>query len=333
MRPVPAAPNPRLRLIHGDERFLVDREVAVWRAAAASGELDVEVFDAPARLGPLRRSVMEVPFLDPERSIIVRDPPQLTGGARRGADPPEELASLLADAAPTTSLCLIAHARVPAQNPVLVAARRLGAVITLHSAPRGREVRAWVEAAIRERHLRVPPGTADHLLSTVGTDLGALSGELDKLAALARARPLTHVDVERLVAGDEGAELWEVLEHLLGASPARGAATLASLLDEGRSSQHLLAILGGQARDLLLVQSLLQAGRRTAAVAAELHIPEWRAERLSRQARSVPAATLAGWVQRLHDADRRAKAGEISDSEALRVFALHAAAEVTATRA
>jgi DNA polymerase-3 subunit delta len=322
-----------LRLVHGDERFLVDREVAAWRAAATSGELDVEVFDAPARLGPLRRSVMEVPFLDPERSILVRDPPQLTGAAKKGADSPEELASLLAEAAPTTSVCLVAHLRVPAQNPVLGAVRRLGGTVTLHAVPRGRDLRAWVEAAIRERGLNVPPVTAEHLLGTVGSDLGALSGELDKLAALARSRPLTRADVERLVAGDEGAELWEVLEHLLGPAPARGAATLVALLDEGRSSQHLLAILGGQARDLLLVQSLLQAGRRPAAVAAELRIPEWRAERLCRQARSVPAAVVAGWVRRLHDADRRAKAGEIGDAEALRIFALHAADEVAATRA
>jgi DNA polymerase III delta subunit len=324
--------NARLHLIHGEERFLVDQDVQRWRASVASREMNVEVFEAPGKLEPLRRSVMEVPLLDPERSILVRDPPQLTTSARRGIDPPEALATLLADIAPTTSLCLCAHVRISAQNPVLAALKRLGGTVSYHPVPKGRELRAWVDTAVRERQLRLPAGSVEHLLRNTGSDLGVIVAELDKLGALAASRPLTPGDVRRLVAGDESAELWNVLEQLLGPSPARGAATLAALLEEGRSTQHLLAVLAGQARDLLLAQSLLHAGRGPSAIASELRIPDWRAERLARQARAVAAPVVAGWIRSLHEADRRAKAGEIGDAESLRVFALHAADSVAAGR-
>lgn len=325
-------PPARIHLIHGEERYLVDRSVMEWRSGASAGELDVEIFESPTRLDPLRRSVMEVPLLDPVRTILVRDPPQLSAAARRGADPPEALASLLGEAAPTTSVCLVAHTRVPAQNPVHAALKKLGGSVVYHPTPKGRELRTWLEAAVRERGIRLPAGSIEHLLRTVGADLGALTSELDKLEALSAGRPLTRGDVDRLVAGDVPAELWGVLEQLLGSSPGRGAATLLALLDEGRSSQHLLAVLAGQARDLLLAQAVLRTRGNAARLASELRIPDWRADRLLRQARDVPPGVVAGWIRELHEADRRAKAGEIGDAEALRIFALHAAESVSSNR-
>jgi hypothetical protein len=52
-----------------------------------------------------------------------------------------------------------------------------------------------------------------------------------------------------------------------------------------------------------------------------------------RQARSVPAAVVAGWLRELHEADRRVKLGELGDQDVLRLFGLRAAAAVTAARA
>ncbi|MBV9100528.1 MAG: DNA polymerase III subunit delta [Candidatus Dormibacteraeota bacterium] len=329
---MPRTDSAPLLLIHGEERFLVDRAAAAWRARTRSAQLDVEVFDAPARLLDLRRSVAEVPLLDPERSILVRDPPQLAGGARRGADPPEDLAALLAERAPTTSVCLVAHVRVAPQNPVPAAVRELGGAIEYFAALRPREVRAWLDAEVAARGLRLGPGSDRHLLHAAGSDLGALSSELDKLAALAGGRALTAGEVAAAVAGDEPAEMYGVVDQLLGATPAAGAATLERLLAEGRSSQHLLSILAGQVRDLMLAQSHIHLKGSPAGLAATLRIPEWRAERLARQAPRVTPAVAAGWLHALHEADRRIKAGEIGDADALRLIGLRAAGEVTASR-
>ncbi|HXO15663.1 MAG TPA: hypothetical protein VN835_04925, partial [Steroidobacteraceae bacterium] len=166
----------------------------------------------------------------------------------------------------------------------------------------------------------------------VGSDLGALTRELDKLAALAGGGALSIADVRAAVAGDEPAEMWSVLEQLLGPTPGRGPATLDRLLADGRSSQHLLAILAGQVRDLMLAQSHLHVRGSPAGLAAELHIPEWRADRLARQARVVQPQVVAAWLRALHDADRRVKAGEIGDVDALRLIGLRAARQVSATR-
>src|SRR5215469_17459781 len=103
-----------LLLVHGEERFLVDGAVRAWRerVRARSPALAIEVFDAPAKLDGFRQSIAEVPLFDPERTVLLRDPPQLATTARRGSDSPETLAGALESQAPTTSLCIVSHGRV-----------------------------------------------------------------------------------------------------------------------------------------------------------------------------------------------------------------------------
>ncbi|HEX6539681.1 MAG TPA: hypothetical protein VF155_10925, partial [Candidatus Dormibacteraeota bacterium] len=321
-------------LVHGEERYLVDGAVRSWRerVCARSPELDIEVFDAPPRLEAFRRSLAEVPLLDPERSVLLRDPPQLAATARRGSDPADVLARALAERAPTTSLCIVSHNRVAPQNPVLAEIRRLRGAVQYFAPLRGRELRTWLDRQIAARGLRLGRGAAEPLLQAAGSDLGALSSEVDKLVAYAAGRQLGAGDVTAAVAGDEPAQLWSALENLLGPTPARGAAVLDELLADGRSSQHLLSILAGQLRDLILAQAYMRVRGSAAGLAAELRIPEWRAERLARQARAVPPATAAAWLGELSEADRRVKAGEVGDQDALRVFGVRAARQVTAGR-
>ena len=329
-----AAINDHLLLVHGEERFLVDTAMRAWRdrVRARSPALDIEVFDAPAKLDGFRQCIAEVPLLDPERSVLLRDPPQLAATARRGSDSPDALASALTDQAPTTSLCIVSHGRVAAANPVLAAIRTLRGSISYFAPPRERDARAWLDRAITDRGLRLGRGSVEHLLEAAGNNLGALSSELDKLQAYAAGRPLTADQVSRAVAGDEPPELYGVLEHLIGQAPASGAAVLDELLADGRSSQHLLSIIAGQLRDLILAQAYMRVRGNAIGLAAELHIPDWRAERLARQARSVPPPLAITWLRQLHEADRQIKNGEIGDQDALRVFGLAAAAQVVGAR-
>jgi DNA polymerase-3 subunit delta len=302
--------------------------VHAWRHHARSQQLDVEVFDAPARLDDLRRSVSEVPLLDPERTILVRDPPQLSGAGRRGADPPERLATILAERPPTTAVCLVAHARVAPQNVVLQAVRSLGGRISYFPPPRGREVRAWLEAQVSARGLHLEPGTVDQLLQAIGPELGALSTELDKLEALAAGSPLTAAEVQEVVAGDAPMETYGLLDQLVGAQPGRAASTVDRLLARGSPTQYLLAILAGQVRDVMLTQAHLHQRGTAAGLAGELRVPEWRAERLVRQARALTPAMASRWLRALHDADRLVKSGDIGDADALRLVIARAAEEV-----
>ena len=96
-------------------------------------------------------------------------------------------------------------------------------------------------------------------------------------------------------------------------------------------AQYLLAILAGQIRDLVLAQAHIQTHGSASGLASELGKPDWAVERLVRQARAVPSPRRR-WLGTLHDADRKLKTGEISDTDGLRLAVLGAAADLTAAR-
>ncbi len=239
---------------------------------------------------------------------------------------------ILGELAPTTVLCIAAHAKIPDRNAVLAAVKARGGTVLFHPAVKGRELRSWVEREIAEHGLRLASGSVDHLIRVAGPDLGSIESELDKLVAFADGKPLSISEVRSAVAGDEATGLYETLGELLGPTPAKGAESIDRLLSEGRAGPYLLAILAGQIRDLVLAQAYLQQHGSGAGLAAALGKPDWQADRLSRQARSVSATLVAGWLAALHDVDRKLKTGEISETDGLRLAVLRAAAEVTAER-
>ncbi|MDQ6846745.1 MAG: DNA polymerase III subunit delta [Candidatus Dormibacteraeota bacterium] len=320
--------GPGLLLVHGDEPHLVDVTVARWRAAVHAD--DVEVIDAPARLEPLIASLVDVPLFASERHVLVRDLPQLSG-ARRGTAGVDELSRALAMRAPTTHVCFAIRATVAAGNPILAAIHANGGQVVQHQKLRPSERRQWLDTEVRSRGLRLPPGGTDLLLRCTAGDLGAIRGELDKIAA--HGERISTEQLEHLVAGTEQLELYRVLDLLAGPQPAAGAALLTDLIAEGRSTQYLLSILAGQLRDLLMVHALLLRGQRgTPALAAAMRIPAWRAERVVRTAQAIPAMLATRWMHELQRIDAGMKAGEVDDAPALRHWGLAAAHSVAGRR-
>jgi DNA polymerase-3 subunit delta len=337
MTGVPPPAPPPLVLIHGEERHLVDVEAQAWLAAAraqSASDLNVEVIDAPAKLDQVRRSLAEMPFLDPVRHLMVRDAPQLAERARRGAEPADLLVTALEQRSETTVVCFVVHGKVAGANPVLTAIRSLGGRISYHGPVKGRDLRTWLEERLRRAGLRLPRDAVDHLIATTGGELGLLDSEVAKLVAYAAGRQaLTVAEVRRLAGGQEQVEVWSVLDRLLAPNPGRGAAAVDSALGDGLSTQYLIATLAGQIRDLLLAQELLGERRGgPPALAAAMGVPPWRAERLARQAGAVAGEVLERWLRELQRIDAEVKAGRLDDQAALRSFALRAARDVVEAR-
>jgi len=320
-----------LLLVHGDERHLVDSEVRRWRDAADADQLGIEVIEAPAPLARIRSTLAEMPLFDPRRYVLLRDPPQIIGGRKGGGDA-SGLVEALDLVAPTTSVCIAVHQKLPPTNPVLGAVSARGGAVRACLAPRGRELRQWAESAARARGLRLPPGAVEHLTACSGGDLGTIASEFDKLVAFSAGADISIDDVRGLAGGSEGVEVWNVLERLLGAKPPQGAAVVDKLLRDGRSSQYLIATLGGQLRELLQAQATIGRGGGSRQLAAELKIPDWRAERLTRHASGAPGPLVRRWLGRLQRIDAAIKNGTIDDSAALRAFAIRAARELVDVR-
>jgi DNA polymerase III subunit delta len=104
---------------------------------------------------------------------------------------------------------------------------------------------------------------AEHLVHAVGSDLGALSSELAKLASLPADQPLTPEQIGELVGVRQGETQWDWRAAVLVDQPGRAVSLLPTVLAQpGMSGVKLVTLLGTTLIGLGLARALYDQGSR-----------------------------------------------------------------------
>jgi DNA polymerase III delta subunit len=122
-------------------------------------------------------------------------------------------------------------------------------------------VERWMTHRAGQLGLTLAPEAGELLLASVGSDLSALTGELEKLAPLAAGRPVTRDEVAALVGVRRG----ETLPDLVDAALERRAAAAAGLVQPvlaqaGMSGVRVLSVLGTALLGTALARAELDRG-------------------------------------------------------------------------
>jgi DNA polymerase III delta subunit len=103
----------------------------------------------------------------------------------------------------------------------------------------------WVQHRAGMMSLKLGLGAAEHLVRSVGADLGALASELAKLAALTPGEPLTPERVGELVGVRQGETQWDWRAAVLEDQSGRAVTMLPLILGQpGMSGVKLVTLLG-----------------------------------------------------------------------------------------
>ncbi|MBI2912543.1 MAG: DNA polymerase III subunit delta [Chloroflexi bacterium] len=264
-----------------------------------------------------------LPFLSPHRLVIVEGLLQQTAegprgrrSRRRAVDTPgspwQVLAGYVDRMPPTTTLVLL-DGDVPADSPLLDALRDKGTVRHFRP-PDRRALPDWVQRRARTTGLQIDARAARLLAELVGSDLWALAGELDKLAAYAAGRPVSEEDVRALVSAARELEVWDLLDAVVEGRPAVALKQLRRLIAQGRNPSYLLATIQGRYRRLTIAREMLDAGASAARIGERLGASGYGLERLLDQASRYPLPRLRAAFRRLLEADVAIKRG-IYDEE------------------
>src|SRR5205814_6015449 len=178
-----------------------------------AGDLDPEAFHSLVNTPPL---------LAAARIVVLRG----VEDVRKASKVRQALVRYLEAPNPTTLLILVQGAGEPPDAELA----RWATSVAIEPLPAPR-VHKWVAHRARQLQLTLEPDAAELLVESVGNDLGALAGELDKLAALVAGRTdggrATRDDVAALV----GARPGETLQDLIDAALERRAAAAARLIE------------------------------------------------------------------------------------------------------
>jgi DNA polymerase-3 subunit delta len=287
------------------EPFLAEEALAEVRAATGADPLSEASFDASAAVHELEGALLTPSLLGGRRLVVVR------GAHDLNQDQAEALARYIEAPLEGTVLVLMASGRTKLDAKV----KRAGEVIALQ-APKGRALVEWLRQRAGAAGLSLDQGAAWALIDAVGSELRDLDAALGQLlTALGAGSKVNAAAVKRAFPRLADERIYALTDALGERRPPETLVALRRLLDQGEEPLVILGALSSQVRRMLRVRQ--QAERGPGAVTEALGLPSWRAERLTKQARSYREDELARALGALAECDLEMKGGDLPAPAAL----------------
>ena len=285
------------------ERFLADEALERVRSEAGTDPLSEVTFLPTVEVAELVGALQTASLFDDKRLVIVDEAQDLT------KEHAEALSAYLESPSPSSVLVLIASGRTKLDATI----KKLGAVIALE-APKGRRLVAWIRDRAKAHSVKLDDRGAWALVDSVGIELRDLDAALEQLSTRLGADARVGVAEVRKAFPRLADERIFAFTDAVGdrrLSPAMGA--LRRLLEQGDEPLMVFGALSSHVRRMLRARRYADKGAR--AVGEAMGLPEWRAERLQKQARSYKEEELVAAMTVLAEADVDMK-GEFPSPEA-----------------
>lgn len=250
---------------------------------------------ARADLEEVQRAATTPTLLSPRQVLLLRD------AERVGEEELEQLGDLI-DSLPDFTLLIFEEEKLDRRTRVY---QLLSKKCELHEAesPHDAEAVRRVEKMAGDLGLRLGRQRAAELVFAVGTDLGRLQSEVEKLRAFVGAeRNVESDDLVAVVISARQFSVFDLVDLLAERRRATALARLRRLLDQGQSPIGIVGLLTWLYRQLLTVQAL-PSGAPSWKVRSQVRAPGERVEQLLRVARKFRREELREAFAALADAD------------------------------
>jgi DNA polymerase III subunit delta len=285
------------------ESFLADEALERVRAEAGTDPLSEVRFPPDVEIADLMGALQTASLFDDRRLVIVDDAQALT------KDQAEALTTYLESPAPSSVLVLIASGKTKADAAI----KKLGAVISLE-APKGRRLAGWIRERSKVHSVRLDDRGAWALIDSVGTELRDLDAALEQLSTrLGADAKIGAAEVRKAFPRLADERIFAFTDAVGDRRLSLAMGALRRLLEQGDEPIMVFGALSSHVRRMLRARRFADKGAR--AVGDAMGLPEWRAERLQKQARSYKEEELVAAMTILADADVDMK-GEFPSPEA-----------------
>jgi DNA polymerase-3 subunit delta len=291
-------------LLSGEE-FLSGEALDRVRDETGADPLSEVVLDPSAPAAEISQSLGTPSLLGGRRLVVIRD----AEGLKK--DQLEALAPWIESPSDETTLVLVASGR----HRLGTLFQGKGTVLNLE-APKGRRLATWIKQRGQEHKLSVDERGAWALIEAIGSDLRELDASLEQLAtALGEDAHVGAAEVNQAFARAADERVFVLTDAVGERRTATAMATLRKLLNQDEPPLLLLGSLVAHIKRLLVAHAVAGGGRR--ALGEALGLPDWRAERIGKQARSYREDELVSALTILAQADVEMKGGDLPPEIAL----------------
>lgn len=305
-------------IFHGDDAYSQQHTLASLQARLGNAELlslnTTRLEGKGLTLNQLRQACDVAPFLAARRLVVATNAlTEATKGLLA------ELSAYLPHLPESTALVFLEDRPLAEKHPLLVLARANPAqgYEKRFDRPTGPALERWIVQQAAQRGGTMAPRAAAWLAANVGNDLQVLALEIEKLTLYQGAETIQPADVQLLSPYVAEANIFDLVDALGQRQANRAAALLQHKLVEGADPFYLFAMVVRQFRLLLQVRDALDAGLRPAAIAKELKLHPFVADKLTRQAQGFSLTQLENIYQHLVSLDAAVKTGQQDMTNAL----------------
>lgn len=312
---MPKAPGPpRISLLHGEERFLVDERaraiVAGWRGELVSDFGQDTLEGQGLTAARLQDAILQGPFLDPYRIVYVRMVPPARA---------ESLAPALSEIPDTTKLLVTVAGRLAGGNKLAKALTAAGGTIEEMQRLKGRPLGDW--AARRATEHGLSPGLAAQVVRVTPPDLSVIDSELAKLAAYrASGSKLTPEAVEELLAGGREEEIFKLTDNLLPRPTAEAMRIARGLTRAGLQPTSVAYRMARHVALVLQVRARQDRGESLAKIQDEMSEHRYVIQKAFDAAREADPTRLEAALGAIRDYEWEVKSGQIDAELGLEVL-------------
>jgi len=250
----PALP---VHLILGDEELLVERSLSSLIESALGGPTSGFNYSShlagETPLGALS-TARTVPMMVRRQVVLIRE------FENANKELCEAILEYLGSPSESTLLILTGRKQPPAGAKISKLVKKIGQS-TRHRAGSLKPIPFAVDYA-RKHGCRLDQGAARLLVQLVGSSLGVLRAEIDKLICyIGGEGQIRAQDVEAICSVVAEARIWDLTDALIRRDTDKAMAAAHRMLEEGQASHRLLSTVTWQFRQILELQDDLRNNR------------------------------------------------------------------------
>ena len=301
-------PGSRLYLVGGQDRWLVRDATDAIIASAVGPDAQPSAVTwldgAQVGVSAIMDAVEGGSLFDPTRVVVVDRVRDLLG---------ELDIEALARRIPKECTLILLATNIDRRLTFVKRAVKHGAVLDC-SVPRGGRLISYLRGRADGLGVRVERGALEVLVEYVGDDLGALCGEIEKLAVYAAdAKTVRAKDVRALTAINAAENAFRLADAAAEGDTRRAFEVLESLLRTGEPHQRILGLIGWQFRRLRAARRLMDARVPEREIAERLRLRGPSAAHVLDAVRRMSPESLQRTDRLIIEADLASKTGAMPE--------------------
>lgn len=182
-------------------------------------------------------------------------------------------------------------------------------------------IKRSVAAALKHRKLLITESVCDYFVTKVGTDMGRVNSELDKLTAYClEQKEVTKEDVDTICTEIPDGKIYRMIDSMMLGDSTRALELYYELVLAHEEPRSIFTRLIFSYYNFYQTLLLASEGQNKAYIVKLTGIRDFMVDKYLRLRRSVTIDKLRQIVEEGLDMDRRIKSGELNDRFAIEIF-------------